>query len=201
MPELINIPRAISLVYDIQHSSALIRDIVLDHNEEFIGRGAECVVIGNSTEKVTALDYSEIQDPLISRKLFYWQRIYSILFPHNFPKFYLSFGGEISGTVREKIISDDSNVEYPFKRVVAICSQNHFPLRFDTATPKNFIVSNSGEYYIDRIILPQTQVGKANNKWNMEEVTRYMNANNVYSPDDIKMVELSIKRLDELDKE
>jgi len=81
------------------------------HNQEFCGAGAECTVIPleGSDKKVVAFTYEDL-NPHKAKAMFYLQRIFSTLFPHNFPKFYASFGEHpdpevqnISGSIRQKI--------------------------------------------------------------------------------------------------
>jgi hypothetical protein len=102
-----------------------IESIVRSEDMNVIGRGAECVVIEPKNhlqrksllfgrhplrkDLVVAIDYKKIEDLDEAKKIFYVQRILSTLFPHNFPKFYTSYGGGIngekSGTIRQRIIS------------------------------------------------------------------------------------------------
>lgn len=61
--------------------------------EKVIGSGAESVVVslkGNNKE-VVAYNYNGL-DPVLAKVIFYQQRTYSTLFPHNFPHFHAAFG-------------------------------------------------------------------------------------------------------------
>ena len=81
------------------------------YKDKIIGSGAECVVtpIEGKEQKVAAYAYQELS-PYKAKKIFYLQRIFSTLFPHNFPHFFASLGSlqkedeqRLTGTIREKI--------------------------------------------------------------------------------------------------
>jgi hypothetical protein len=80
---------------------------------DVIGKGSECIVvpIEGEEKKIAAYSYSRELSPSQAKRIFYLQRIFSTLFPHNFPHFYASVGslsrseGEegVTGTIRHKI--------------------------------------------------------------------------------------------------
>lgn len=184
-------------------------------NENLIGAGQECVVVTNqqTPEAVMAFTYQDM-DPIEARKTFYVHRIFSTLFPHNFPHFFASFGGDYSRTIRQRIYpanSDDTQVQFPFSKVMAevvfnwgIRGGGISAMHFDSA-PFNYVVAvDGGEYFLDRISLKQyganhnieqelTSEGVRNN------ITHFMQEK-AFSDDEMKVVYSSINRLVELGK-
>lgn len=63
------------------------------YQDKVIGEGAECIVvpIEGEEKKVAAYTYRELP-PYKAKKIFYLQRVFSTLFPHNFPHFFASLG-------------------------------------------------------------------------------------------------------------
>ena len=92
-----------------------ITEIAKSTNQVVINSGAECVVVPEKDcdQEVIAYTYFDL-NPLRAKELFYSQKIYSTLFPNNFPRFYSASGGSLtyrnlpSGTIRQKIESRKS---------------------------------------------------------------------------------------------
>lgn len=191
------------------------------YTERIIGDGAECIVvpIEGEDEKVAAYSvfkYHIEMSPAEAKKIFYLQRIFSTLFPHNFPHFYASFGKTVedkkrlTGTIRQKIkgVKKTSlgykfkgkdreitpSIRYPIQKVyeeLAKMGINH--LAMDTADANYMLGADGGEYYVDTLrFVPQ---GIKNP--NAEKVTQYMKEHN-YSDGDIEIVKKSIERLTQL---
>lgn len=174
-----------------------LREIIEGQKEEYIGRGAECIVIGkrSNPELVVAFNYKGI-DPIKAKQLFYVHRIASTLFPKNFPQFYASFGGDYSGTIRKRVhqmnSSNDVEAKYPFSKVIQESKQWGLPIDFDQFD-KNFIVaSDGGEYYVDRLLISGSN--------HFDRFLDFMVGNGGYSARDMRVVELSIKRYAALEK-
>lgn len=182
-----------------------IQKIADENNQEVIGSGAECVVIpgkDNSKDIVVAYTYFDL-NPLKAKQLFYSQRIFSTLFPHNFPHFYAAFGKHPnqkqtenpSGTIRQMIHEDKKQkVVYSFAEVDKICKELGLPLLIERGSQNFATGEDGGEYYLDTIEhLYPPQVDK-------NKVISYMTENN-FSSSDISMVEKCFSRLEEVYKQ
>lgn len=172
------------------------------NNQEVIGSGAECVVIpgeNNSRDVVVAYTYFDL-NPLKAKQLFYSQRVFSILFPHNFPHFYAAFGRNPklkqtenpSGTIRERIHRDkEGSVKYPFAEVEKICKSLNLPLYIQNGDQNFTTGEDGGEYYVDTIDhLDPKQIDK-------NKLISYMREQK-FSDLDISIVEKSLSRLEEI---
>ena len=89
----------------------MIRGLIEKYNADIVGQGRESIValFDNREKEVVAFNYKGLS-PLEAKRIFYLQRIFSTLFPHNFPHFYASFGKQagntrhdISGNLRQRI--------------------------------------------------------------------------------------------------
>ena len=179
-----------------------IQEIAERNDQEVINSGEECVVVpgkDGSKETVVAYTYFDL-NPLRAKELFYSQRIYSTLFPNNFPKFYAAFGAskegdKPTGTIRQKInYSDKAEVIYPFQQVVNVCNEIGLPLMYQPS-PDNLVVGeNGGEYYLDTT--PQFPPEAVNR----EKLFEYM-IKSGYSQVDVRIIELSLLRIEEVYKE
>lgn len=197
-----------------------IEDLVGKYNRELVGKGVECVVIShrNQPEKVVAISYKGLQ-PEVAKEIFYLQRIFSTLFPHNFPHFYASFGEyqtgvsegrKISGTVRERVSRTKREIKYPFSRVLGFCQECLIPVDFDVkgaSSRLNLLVGRGGgEYYTDTIKETSNLYPSSKRPgWHLAEVMEYMDeaksdkGEPLYSRRDKRIVRGSIERLAELD--
>lgn len=220
MPELG--PKDLSFIKELKDTTGLFgldfpgptleAALVKKYNQEFIGSGEEVVVVGleGSTEphKVVAFNYKDVS-PEKAKEIFYLHRLFSTLFPHNFPHFYASSGRNlnlsedpsslsesISGTIRQKIEKDklNSEVRYPFKKVDIFCHELGILVLWDI-NQENFIVGvDGGQYYVDTLEHPMIR------EWdNIDNIVQYMEKNK-YTPQEIEIVELSFKRLKEIAK-
>ena len=186
--------------------------LVETYNEEYIGKGKEVVVIAlkGSTEptKVVAFNYRDVS-PERAKEIFYLHRLFSILFPHNFPHFYASSGQDpksrnenVSGTVRQRIEFAEANSiggqtksetrPYPFKKVEEFCRELHIPIAIDYVGKNLFLGVDGGEYYVDTL-------NRYPGMLDSYEIIKYMKKEK-YSEDDIKIAKLTIERLNALNK-
>lgn len=208
---------------EIQHhewlTDAQIASIVEEANMGFIAAGAECAVIeplnhspeqnDQSSQKnlrgdiVVAIDYKRITDPKEAKEIFYTQRIMSTLFPHNFPRFFASYGGttekQLSGTIRQRI--DDKNLRFSVKEfkynVEDLAKQLGMPVKFDYVTPKSFIATEDGVYYLDKVKLRKNKEGSMDKLWNKQAIEEYMTRQGFNDTQKL-IVEKSINRLEQL---
>lgn len=203
-------------------SKGKILEIAQGNNEEFIGNGHESIVIqykGKPT-KVIALDYYGMS-PERAKSDFYFQRIMSTLFPHNFPHFYAAFsgpelkeGGHIAGTIRERILPPKptfrrrlmeklriSDIKYPFTDVEQECFEMGINTGiFNELVPHNFMTgTDGGQYFIDNlepymhtINWKDPLTGRPN--WDKDRILGYMK-DKKYSQVDISIVSSSLDRL------
>jgi len=177
-----------------------VRRGVEEGGEEFVGWGGESIVIlkKGCPEKVIAISYGEDREsPTEAKSDYYLHRVFSTLFPHNFPKFYASFGGEYAGTIRQKVEKAGKKrifqkrlpTKYPFTKVERTCEELGIPLYFQVL-PKNFIVgADGGEYYVDRLIGPKRY------DWNITKIVGYMDSTGGFAEKDKRVVIRSIERL------
>jgi hypothetical protein len=195
-----------------------------DLNE--IGQGTDCVVVSHSpvpeqSEKsgnvlknpkvidtVVALDYAVIRSPKEAKKLFYTHRIMSTLFPHNFPRFQMTWGRDekrqdSSGSVRKRVVvlekggsprsreSLDSTATHPFRNVMKEAQELKIPLNIDSYVENFGMGEDGGVYYLDKLYVYD------DDDWPLKRMLEYMRKNN-YSDLAVKIVESSVKRLGEL---
>ena len=84
------------------------KEIAEDFDIKVLGAGTECLVVDDpdSNEKAIAINYKDLS-PEDAKDIYYSSKIWSTLFPHNFPKIYAAIAktenGAFNGTVREKI--------------------------------------------------------------------------------------------------
>lgn len=170
---------------------------------EYVGDGTECAVIssGGEYKKVIAFNYFDLE-PRVAKKIFYFQRILSTLFPHNFPHFYASFagnekGGTSAGTIRQRINMDNQpKVKYPFGQAEKILEELDVGVGFDTTTCNFGIGPDGGQYYLDTPFIYSKKLPK-------EKIINYMQDNSrqdgkKYDAYDIRLVSKSIDRLGQL---
>lgn len=217
MPEIID-REELAITKDLRESSPFeIRDLVQSYDRELVGQGRECVVIDKKgkPEKVLAISYRGFR-PETAKEIFYLQRIFSTLFPHNFPHFYAAFGEyergviggkKISGTVRERVSKTDQEVEHPFSRVLEFCQEHSVPVDFDVegqSTHFNLIVGeDGGEYYLDTIDNLYTL--NLGGSWRKAEIMQHMDeaesekGDPLYTKIEKRIVRKSMERLADLD--
>jgi hypothetical protein len=225
MPE-IGMPRNefVDKVREIQEKDNYVNPFTLDEiapelEQEIVGSGEISFVLPGSDvkgkETVFAYSYAD-ENPLRMKEIFYAQRIYSTLFPHNFPHFYAAFGktrqakienripDNISGTIRQRIFpadmktntdsstSVDAGIKYPFSHVRDVCESIGLPLDIEDSSHNLMHGADGGEYYVDTAN-PRFDVHKID----IEKVDAYMR-DNQFSEQDIHAVHSSIERLKEI---
>ncbi len=174
-----------------------IEKIVEKENMVFIGAGSECAVIQPLAhpheqswklkpklreDVVVAIDYKNITDPIEAKNIFYTHRIMSTLFPHNFPKFFASYGSSdktpLSGTVRQRVEKRESPsaaIIYPFGRVDEVINELKLPVYFDKGNYTNFMAGkDGGHYYLDKIQLQRNVDGSLHGFWDKASIEGYM---------------------------
>ncbi|HTE48847.1 MAG TPA: hypothetical protein VK675_03010 [Candidatus Paceibacterota bacterium] len=190
-------------------SQAEVLELLNSFNEEYIGMGREVITVdlqrSEGPEKIVAVNYRDMS-PERAKEIFYLQRVFSTLFPHNFPHFYVSSGKNskstnenVSGTVRQKIkgpilvnlkkgIKPESTF-YPLEKVKDACQKLGIQIKMDLIGNNNFILgADGGEYYVDT--LDDFNV----KQWSIVKIIKYMKNNN-FTPADIRIVQMSIERL------
>ncbi len=134
-----------------------VTEIAKRTNQKVINSGEECVVIPGiaNDQEVIAYTFFDL-NPLRAKELFYAQRIYSTLFPNNFPHFYVASGASVkyrhlpSGTIRQKIERQEKEeINYPFQKVIDICATIGLPLLVEISGENIMVGKDGGEYYLD----------------------------------------------------
>ncbi len=167
---------------------------------EFIGKGAECIVVGHpgNDEKVVAYKYTKtFGHPLQALEIYHFHKFFNTLFPHNFPRFYASFGGEEPFTVRERIHSGGTKtIKYPFSEVERTCKSLGIPLSVDDSEGNFIIGSDGGQYFSDTVMNINSSIFWE--KFNSDKLKSYMKKNGI-TGDREKAVWSSLRRLRELE--
>lgn len=167
---------------------------------EFIGKGSECIVVGHpeNDEKVVAYKYSKsFEHPLQALEIYHFHRLFNTLFPHNFPRFYASFGGEKSFTVRERIHSGGTKtIKYPFSEVEKTCESLGIPLSADDSKGNFIIGSDGGQYFIDTVMNINSSIFWE--KFSADKLKSYLEKNDITGNRE-KSVWSSLRRLRELE--
>lgn len=159
------------------HARKYLSDIAAKNNMTIVGFGAEKYVVEcpDDPSKVASVDFLP-HSPEFSKAIFYTHRIYSKLWPYNFPK-----PRAVNGSTDELMISMILNdriyksnfrirnlidrrlftyhkgahifeVKYPFSAVKQNCRDFKIPLVIDDSIKGNFIIGrDGGEYYVDTI--------------------------------------------------
>jgi hypothetical protein len=203
MPKLLGLPNERPVLQKLAFEGRYLnsRDIILmleNTGFAYINKGKECIVINHegNPQEVIAINYQDIL-PQEQKIVFYFQRIFSILFPHNFPKFGSAFTNHVGqinirGTVRNKVHSAGNDakpiIKFPFSQILSVCKEIGIDLHIDKNS-KNFIIGNDGgEYYVDTINFDRAKITDP------DRVILYMSANN-FSSDDIEAVKKSLLRI------
>jgi len=167
---------------------------------EFIGKGTEYIVVGHpeNSEKVVAFKYPKsFGHPLQALEIYHFHRFFNTLFPHNFPRFYASFGGEKPFTVREKIHSGyTKTVRYPFSEVKKTCKALGISLSVDDSKGNFIIGSDGGQYFIDTVKNINSSIFWE--KFNANKLKSHMEKNGITGKRE-KVVWSSLRRLRELE--
>ena len=186
---------------------------------EHIGSGHECAVFRKRSdpERVIAFRYEKFS-PENARKTYYLHRVFSTLFPHNFPRFYMvaspneesedrisSVRQAISGVDLEEMKKKKgfdklSYIEEPFEAVREFCQKLSLPVNFENNDFNFIITDDKKEYYIDTI----TDSSLA--RWPIEALIDYMDhavtkdGRPVYSKRNKEVVEKSIRRIEAINR-
>lgn len=183
---------------------------VAKFNIELVGDGGECFVIPKTghPDKVQAIQWFE-QPAVEAKRNFYWHRLFSTLFPDNFPHIYAAFGNPaekedkniLTGNVRQRIAEIPwnapaserahlkSEIGERFDTVWKECEKWNLPLRFDHYFG-NFMSTPEGkEFYMDSLELPDNLTNDQ-----LEKFSVYAGINQ-YSEDDRTIIQRSIDRL------
>lgn len=194
------------------------KELARMYNKRFIGVGRESVVVAipGSDKKILAFSFKKL-DPFRAKEMYYLQKIFSTLFPHNFPKVYASFSEDekkkrVSGTVREyvrplmskygiveTIVTSEKGkkIKYPFSHALRILNNLGIPLNID-AKSDNFVVGDDGgEYYVEPVKRFQPFLWQSGKR---ESILRFMEYYG-YSSRDMRVVSHSIDRLFQLYEE
>lgn len=168
--------------------------------ENLVGAGVECVVVTSkqTPDIVVAFSYKDM-DPLEARKTYDVHRIFSTLFPYNFPHFYACFNGEYARTVRQRIYPanrDEVQVKYPFSRVEseAVFNWGMSLTHFDGARFNYAVAANGGQYYLDTVALTYGVTRQLASEKVKDKIFYFM-TDRSYSDYDIAVVQSSIARL------
>lgn len=203
--------------------------------DEMIGAGGEYVVVpdpkGKRESIAVAFRYKDKDMfPLRAKSIFYLQRIFSTLFPHNFPHFYAAFGRPQAGTaeqtaaptgqIRERIKGlrhglggyyADGDYASPFMGVPDPRVRHPFKKVLDTCE-KEFGLELSYDKASSNFLLGSDggeYYVDVLEKWGfyelnhddvVERIIRYMKENH-YDEKDIYIVQKSIERFRDLSKE
>lgn len=197
------------LIDTYREGSDEFREIVDQSGMDYINHGSESVIIrtkpdGTVPEVVFSLDYKFIKDPKTAKEIYYSHRILSTLFPHNFPKFYSSWGSDdadSSGQVRENFLNKgnfsndsldklNSQSKYPFDEVIKAKEALKLPFYFDSGYSNFHPGFDGGVYYLD-------WVKKEDKPFDTQAILSWMDVKN-YSDNDKNIVRRSIERLETL---
>jgi hypothetical protein len=187
------------------------------HDVSMIGSGAEHFVfaVPGDNEKIVTVNYG-VRGSREAKLSYYLQRIYSTLWPNNFPHMFASYSSRDenapAATVEKRIhkargkIREPRNfaqiIELPtkdgptksFDYVVRDCLKYGIPFRIDTL-PHNFILGkDGGEYYVDEIDYTNFLF---NGIFPADGILRFME-DKKFSELKIKQVQTSIRRINHL---
>ncbi len=197
-----------------------------ENHERVIGKGAECVVteLNRRPQEVVAFRYSNMP-PARAKQTYYAHRIFSTLFPHNFPRFVAAFAedqekGRLGGTVRKKVEGrrihfwekPPNSIELGATRLakkLAILVNPSIKFPFSRVVDFKRKTGTAGlfDHFDDNFMIGADggqyfvdTIHPYGKKfvWDFDKILDYMNVNN-YSPKDRRTVEMSLNRLKNLD--
>lgn len=171
---------------------------------EYLGRGAEALVIGHpeNPEKVVAFDIMDrggyfTPGPIRALEIYHLHRILSTLFPHNFPKFYAVRGGDNAQSIRERVVkSSESKIRFPFKGVKEACEVMGMPLSVDLSKHNFVKTEDGGEYYLDRVMTDNDSLPFES--LDLLKLKEFMNSQKIDLVEQRRVL-LSLQRLGELE--
>jgi len=196
--------------------------------DEMIGAGAEYVVVpgpqGKGESIALAFKYKDKDmSPRRAKSIFYLQRIFSTIFPHNFPHFYAAFGRPQAGTekqtaaptgqIRERIKGlrhglggyyAEGDYGSPFRGSPDPRVKYPFENVLETCeefrfhlhydnTSSNFLIGSDGGEYYVDVVEPAFSNGLFRPDVT-DRISQYMKQNN-YNDKEIYIVQKSIERL------
>jgi hypothetical protein len=107
--------------------------------EDTVRGGTECIVVPveGKDEIVAAYQYGDSMSGADARRTFYIHRVFSTLFPHNFPKFHAAIGQQpgdagpaVAGTIRRRVEGQRKHSgSMPYPRASGDGSLREAPMR------------------------------------------------------------------------
>ena len=193
---------------------SLVVKMVSRLNLTYLGHGQECVVTEseNHPNFVVAIHCGGLS-ATEAKLAYHSQRIMTVLFPHNFPRFVAVFGkhpekeGSSYGfSYREEIAGKnpkgegyaglDKQSTYPFKKVIQTIEELDLPIEFDRFKNNYRLGPDNGVYYLDTSFIYWIDCeGELD-----QRILLYMEENQ-YSKSDISVVGNSIERVKTLTKQ
>jgi len=180
--------------------SSELNNLTKKHGQKYIDHGAEVVVVRNKDRPDTllALNFKNVESKE-AKQTFYLHRLFSILFPHNFPHFYASTGVDaespqsgIIGTVRQEIKrarkAKRDKILYSIFDVQETCNKLCIGFYVDEDESNLIIGTDGGEYFVDTLHPDEI--------FNLDEgrILKYMEEKK-YKPEDIAAAKTSLERL------
>ena len=116
---------------------------VEEHGAQFLGMGSDRFVFATNEdpERAVAIEYRSLPEEIRDAKMaFYLQRIYSTLWPHNFPQVYASLGATDAlpaATFRQRIHSGG-----PMRNTVGILQFTDLPVEANHAKSFSHVVND-----------------------------------------------------------
>lgn len=143
-------------------------------SDEYLGEGAESLVIIHPDNPNLIIGYVHLESSankwhyhLAPSIIYHSHRIWSTLFPHNFPEIKFASSGPDAKTVRERIMghteldyetnpklrTSKPDIKYPFNKVYEAVMNHNLPEPYIDNFESNFIISDDGgQYYVDLVV-------------------------------------------------
>ena len=187
----------------------LLEDEVLElagrYNQKVVGHGSECVVVESQVDPdaVMAFNYRDLS-PEQAKATFYIHRIFSTIFPHNFPHFYAASGKKrswlffkegLTATRRQRLrgksdYGDKAQIRFPKDAVEKVCQELGISIFLDP-TEQNYVLGiDGGEYFVDTIKFKRQDIDRLD----QSKMLQYME-NHGYREEERELVRISIERL------
>lgn len=158
--------------------AALLKRLGQSSEHEIIDFGRNSVVVNfDHPQEVAAISRNLKLAPWEAKWTFYIQRIFSNLFPDNFPHFYSVTGNmagskRLAGSVRERIYPGSEEVG-EVDPILAKCRSFGLNPDLDTFS-KNLMSGNNGNiYYVDTIPRAGLYI------WNLDKIKGFMDQNSI----------------------
>lgn len=178
------------------------KDLGYQKDVSLIGAGHECVVVTSrdTPDIVVAFTYQDLT-PAETKQIYLVHRVFSTLFPQNFPRFYASYGGEYSRTVRQRIRRGISPVTHPFSAIQAEMLFNWgkngggiSSVHFDAAAFNYVTADDGGQYYLDTISVNTGILRELGRSEVRASIAQFMDRNSLGARD-VDIVNRSLRRL------